>query len=53
MNEINNLHITDLLAFIKTINIALLQKRQYSNDLMIGFLKRLSLLALHSPAHFQ
>lgn len=53
MNEITTLHITDMLAFIKTLNIALLQKRQYSSDLMIAFLKRLSLLALNSPDYFQ
>jgi hypothetical protein len=53
MNEITTLHITDLLAFIKTLNIALLHKRQYSSDLMIAFLKRLSLLALSAPDYFQ
>lgn len=53
MNEISTLHIEDLLAYLKTLNIALIQKRQFSNDLIIAFLKRLSLLALHSPAYFQ
>lgn len=53
MNEMFTLGIEDMLAFLKTINIALIQKRQYSSDLIMAFLKRLSLLALHSPAHFQ
>ena len=53
MNEISTLHITDLLAYLKTVNIALIQKRQYSNDLLMAFLRRLSLLALHSPVYFQ
>jgi hypothetical protein len=53
MNEMMNLDISDLLAFLKTLHIALIQKRQYSNDLMIAFVKRLSLLALHSPVYFQ
>jgi len=53
MNDISSMHITDLLAFLKTLNIALIQKRQYSNDLMIAFVKRLSLLTMHSPVHFQ
>jgi len=53
ISEIDTLHVTDMLALLKTINIALVQKRQYSNDLMTGFLKRLGLLALTSPPHFQ
>lgn len=42
-----------MLAFLKTVNIALIQKRQYSNDMVIAFLKRLALICLHSPEHFQ
>lgn len=53
MNEIHTINISDLLAYLKTVHIALIQKRQYSNDLMMAFIKRLSLLALHSPVHFQ
>jgi len=53
MNEVSTLNIEDMLAFLKTLNISLIQKRQYSNDLIIAFLKRLSLLALHSPVYLQ
>ena len=45
--------IEDMLTFLKTINIALIQKRQYSTDLLMCIIKRLAMACLHSPDYYQ
>ncbi|CDW76954.1 UNKNOWN [Stylonychia lemnae] len=42
-----NYSTTDFLAFLKCMNIVFIQRRQYSNDLVHAFVKRLALLQVH------
>ena len=38
---------TDFLAFVKCMTIVFIQRRQYSNDLVSAFVKRLAVVQVH------